>query len=196
MGEIKYQEDHFNFKGNIWEKGDNHTMIGKDAKNNLFIIDEDDYFHVKSYCWSVSSRFSKKGSYFCARLSRKDGHQMVMLHNFIWQIHYGEIPNNCLIDHINQLPQDNRLSNLRLANKSINSINTDIRANNTSGVTGVSYSKRDEIWRSYLTYNGKGIEFSCSKTKEEAIRKRLQGELKYFGELAPQKDLFEEYNIW
>lgn len=40
----------------------------------------------------------------------------------------------------------------------------------------------------------KGVK-SC-KNKEDAVRKRLQAELDYFGkELAPQRDLFEKYGI-
>lgn len=120
----------------------------------------------------------------------------MMLHNFIWEHHYGKIPYKLMIDHIDQNPANNKLNNLRLVNKSQNAINQSIKTNNTSGIIGVSYDNTHHYWRSYLTWNKHRIEFYKSDTKEEAIKKRLQGELQYFGEYAPQKHLFEEYNIW
>lgn len=63
--DIKYQGEHFNFKGNKWETQDNETMKGCDSKGNSFIIDKDDYNYVKSYCWlRAKGRSSKQGDYF------------------------------------------------------------------------------------------------------------------------------------
>ena len=99
------------------------------------------------------------------------------------------------MDHINQNPQDNRLSNLRLANKSENSINNPIHSNNTSGIIGVSWDKRQQSWRAYISYQKKRIELGRFENKEEAIKRRLEAEKKYFGEFAPQKHLYKQYGI-
>lgn len=42
-----------------------------------------------------------------------------------------------LTDHINRVMLDNRRENLRVADKSLNSINRDIRSDNTTGYVGV-----------------------------------------------------------
>ena len=100
-----------------------------------------------------------------------------------------------IVDHINRDTLDNTEENLRMVNKSENAINAGIRPNNSSGVTGVSYSKHLNGYRSYINYNNKRIELGFSVNKEKAIKMRLIAELKYYGEFAPQKDLFEKYNI-
>ena len=62
------------------------------------------------------------------------------------------------------------------------------------------YKLLKKEYTDYLFLNNLGKNISRQSffllIKEEAIKKRLQGELQYFGEYAPQKHLFEEYNIW
>ena len=60
----------------------------------------------------------------------------------IYIFHYGEIPEGCVIDHINGDAKDDRIENLRIASQAENTLNTKKRANLT-GITGVYYDKRD-----------------------------------------------------
>lgn len=187
--------DHPNFKGNTYKDCDGY-MIGCDSKGNQFKIDTTDYESCKHYCWTTTTRASTKGKYFCSRMSRKSSyeHRIKMLHNFIWELHHGNIPEGFLVDHFNQDPSDCRISNLRLADKSLNAINCGIRSNNASGITGVCRNKNG--WRAFINYKGKRIELGRRQNKTEAICLRLQAELKYYGEdSAPQKHLFESYGI-
>ena len=43
--------------------------------------------------------------------------------------------------------------------------------------------------------NGKNIHLGVFEDKEDAIKERLNAEVKYFGEFAPQTHLFKEYGI-
>lgn len=101
-----------------------------------------------------------------------------------------------LVDHLDRNPLNNRKSNLQISNKSLNSLNCNIRSNNSSGVTGVSYDKKSDKWRSYINIEGKRKELGLYINQIEAIKTRLQAELKYLGkEFAPQRHLFEKYSI-
>lgn len=88
------------------------------------------------------------------------------------------------VDHADNNPLNNRRSNLRLATTSQNCANTKIYKNNTSGVKGVSYFKRENRWQATITYQRKFIHLGYYKTFEEAVEARQQAALKYFGEFA------------
>lgn len=195
----KCLKDHPNFKGNKYQEKENY-FIGIDSKGNEFYISKEDYEECSKHCWTAShmtSWKSKIGKYFSGRMSRKspEGHKMKMLHNFIWELHNDAIPEGYRVDHINQKPWDCRYENLRLADKSLNAINVLIRENNSSGVTGVCFANREQNWRAFINYQGKRIELGRRKNKDEAIKLRLEAELKYYGETAPQRHLFKQYGI-
>lgn len=67
--------------------------------------------------------------------------------------------------------------------------------NNTSGIIGVSFDKTHNVWKSFITHNDKRNNIGSYKNKEDAIKNRLEKEKALFGEFAPQKNLFEQYNI-
>lgn len=52
---------------------------------------------------------------------------------------------------------------------------------NTSGIIGVSYSNNQNNWRAYINVDGKRIELGRRKNKKEAIKLRLEAEIRYFG---------------
>jgi hypothetical protein len=90
-----------------------------------------------------------------------------------------ELVNYDLVDHKNGNSLDNRKSNLRDADKSINGQNTLKRKDNTSGVKGVSYDKSRGMWAARLAVNG---EVKLSKrfdAKDEAINARKEAEELY-----------------
>lgn len=62
-------------------------------------------------------------------------------------------------------------------------------------MTGVCFANREQNWRAFINYQGKRIELGRRKDKNEAIKLRLEAELKYCGETAPQRHLFKQYGI-
>ena len=72
----------------------------------------------------------------------------VFLHNWIWEYYNGPIPDGYEVDHINGIPTDCRLINMRLVSHMINCRNRRKRNDNTSGTTGVyrQWKKTNEYW--------------------------------------------------
>lgn len=68
-----------------------------------------------------------------------------------------EFPEGLQVDHIDRRGWNNRRSNLRVVSDQENKYNRGIQRNNTSGYKGVSYSKRDNVWRAYIQVKGKQI---------------------------------------
>lgn len=101
-----------------------------------------------------------------------------------------------LVDHINRNRLDNRKCNLRLTNPTGNSINRGLQSNNKSGIVGVSWHKQNEKWEVRLKLYGKKLVIGYTTDLEEATKMRLQAELDVYGEeYAPQRHLFNKYNI-
>lgn len=199
---LKITKNHANFKGNKFSKQDDY-YIGKDAKGNEFYIDVEDYEAVSEYCWTGQDgeRQAVGGKYFCARMSRKSltGHQMKMLQNFIWEFHFGKIPDGYRVDHINLLPKDNRLDNLRLVTKSMNAFNCMRKNKSNTGIVGVMKVSDDAKyhagkWRAYISFDGTRKELGYFNDKDTAILKRLTAELEYFHEICPDnRAIYEKY---
>ena len=76
-----------------------------------------------------------------------------------------------------------------------NSKKNKLRSSNTSGVEGVSFRKKSDKWMAYIRINGERKYLGTFDNKKDAIRARLKSEKEYYGELAKQARLFEEYNI-
>ena len=103
---------------------------------------------------------------------------------------------NIIVDHINRDRLDYRKCNLRKIDATGNSINRGLQSNNTSGIIGVSWSKEKNKWEVGIKLYKRKFHVGYSTDLEEATRMRLQAELDIYGEeYAPQRHLFEKYNI-
>lgn len=98
-------------------------------------------------------------------------------------------------DHHNRNKLDNRKDNLITCTVQDNNRNMPIKSNNSSGFIGVYLHAKNKKWIAYIN-PGDGMKYLGSFTeKMDAIRERLYAEAKYFGDFAPQRHLFEKYNI-
>ena len=138
-----------------------------------FIIDTEDLDKIKDYYWQVD----KRNGYVETHINRK----RIALHRFIMGAKDGEI-----VDHINHQLTDNRKVNLRIVTVMQNRINSKLRANNSSGCTGVYYQngKMRKHWMAEITVNKQAMRLGSFETFEEAVAARKAAEEKYFGEFS------------
>lgn len=98
------------------------------------------------------------------------------LHRFIMNC-----PDNLEVDHIYHNLLDNRKSQLRIADRSGQSMNTKRRKDNTSGNRGIYYDKDRDTWNININFSGKHYR-KRFKNKEDAIKMRNKIYEKGFGE--------------
>lgn len=130
--------------------GEEEMTVTRERLNQIKKLLEYDPISGRIF-WKVSlgSRAVKGAE---AGWSRADGYRQVRCdgqiyysHRLAWWFVHGEIPS--LIDHINRDPSDNRIVNLRIADRRINALNTGLSSRNTSGIKGVCWSDDRKKWR-------------------------------------------------
>ena len=162
--------------------------IGYTSKGEEFYFDLEDYDKIKDYCWMINNR-----GYVEYSLRKNKIAKHILMHKVIM-----DSPDEEDVDHINgkKSRNDNRKQNLRKCSHQMNMCNYTKPKNNTSGVTGVSYDKTHNVWKSYITYQNKRINLGSFNNFYDAVKTRLLAEQKYFGEYSSQKDLYEQYGLY
>jgi HNH endonuclease len=103
-----------------------------------------------------------------------------------------------IVDHKDGSHDNNKIANLREADKLQNLINSKMRKHNTSGITGVDWRTGVNKWRASIRVNNKLLHLGHFDDINDARQARWDAEDKYFGEFAarhsrprvPMKDLF------
>lgn len=104
-----------------------------------------------------------------------------LAHRLAWLYMFGNFPNS-YVDHINRVPSDNRISNLRLCTRSQNNSNTGARTTSISGIKGVDYVRGK--WRAQIASNGKKFHLGYFKTLAQAKTAYGIACLKHHGDFA------------
>lgn len=105
--------------------------------------------------------------------------EKIIEHRLAWFYVYGVWPTADL-DHINRDRSDNRIINLREANRAANCQNQPIRRSNKSGITGVYYHKVSGKWAASISVNKRQIHLGVYGTAQEAAEIRRKAELTYY----------------
>lgn len=103
-------------------------------------------------------------------------------HRLIFLMHHGYLPE--YIDHINNIPTDNRIENLRKANKSENNYNSKLSFSNTSGAKHVYWNKKQKQWIVKLGVNKQIKYFGTFKDFELAELVASEARNKYHKQFA------------
>lgn len=133
------------------------------TRGQFSLVDRDSAESLCSVNWQAHWCRSVRGFY--ARTSKIVGGKktLYLMHRQVLSCSTGFTP-----DHLNRNTLDNRLSNLRRANKSEQAVNRRRQSNNTSGYKGVSFDSHTGRWRSYAYRNGSMLYFGLHDTAEMA----------------------------
>lgn len=139
------------------------------SQNKYALVDDEDYEYINQWKWYYHKGYAV----------RNQNKKQISMHRVITNC-FGDID----IDHINRNRADNRKSNLRICNDSLNQANTSKKTTNTSGYKGVSWNKQANKWTAQITVNNSRIHLGYFDNKETAARKYDEKAKQYFGEYA------------
>ena len=139
--------------------------------------------------WKCDAPRAKKGDpagcmdskgYFIVRIAGA----LFKAHRVIFAMYHGRWPEGDL-DHRNGDRADNRIRNLRVADRSQNMWNRKAHVTSKTGVLGVC--RAGSKWRAQMYFNRQSVLRKDFDTLEEAVAARRAAERKYFGKFAPSK---------
>jgi len=129
----------------------------------------------------LAGNISKNSNGYCSWQIRYNKINFIAS-RLIWEIHFGTIPEEMEIDHIDGDSLNNKIENLRLATRQQQKFNSTLHKNNTSGYKGIYWDKQAKRWRAQIDINNKTIHLGNFDTPEEAsnayniIAKEAHGE--------------------
>jgi hypothetical protein len=109
----------------------------------------------------------------------------VGVHRIVFLMHNGYLPKE--VDHINGIPSDNRIENLRASSHSENLRNMKTPTSNTSGKKGVYFHKHTKRWAAQIHMDGKWKHLGLFKTFTDATKRREDAEIAVYGEFANER---------
>lgn len=145
-----------------------------------FMFDEKFKEDLQKHYWSVA--IGESGNIYARSNGSKN---LERLHRYICELEYGaDYINNKVIDHKSRDTFDNRLSNLNVVTPLENAQNAKLRKDNSSGVKGVYYNKKNNKWVANIQFKGKRYMLGEFYTLEEAkeIRLKYEKELHKYNE--------------
>lgn len=121
--------------------------------------------------------FNNVSKYIIVKLDKVD----YVIHRILWKMYYGEINSRLDIDHIDGNKTNNKISNLRLVERFVNTRNQKLRNINTSGYKGIHFDNKRLKWMVQISFNGRQEYLGSFENKEDAIicRKKAEKENGY-----------------
>ncbi|WP_348821259.1 HNH endonuclease [Escherichia coli] len=131
-------------------------MITLDELKSNLSYDAESGFFIRKKSSNNKTKVGERAGFY-----DKKGYLRIMVNKKIYSAHrlawfyvHGRWPEG-QIDHINEIKDDNRISNLREVNQTVNKLNTSMYANNKTGVKGVIHNNRKgKKYKAYIRFNG------------------------------------------
>ena len=157
-------------------------MITKDLLHELYSYSDGKIFHKRETKGNIINNSEvgyvdnhKHLFYRKTKINRR----CYKVHHLIWIMHYGDIPKDKVIDHIDGNGLNNNIDNLRLVTQADNTKNARLYKNNKSGYQGVSWYKNRDMWRVSIGNNGTQETIGYFEDLNEAIEARKKKEIEY-----------------
>ena len=164
-------------------------MAGKEMISHSELIRVLDYSpETGQFTWKIHASTRARIGDIAGRLNRAGYRQirvdgrLYLAHRLAWFYVNGSWPSTDL-DHRDLDKDNNRLSNLRETDDSLNGANKAPPVTNTSGAKGVQ-RRPNNRWRASIEHRGRWISFGTYGSKEEASEAYLAGARAIHGEFA------------
>ena len=169
------------------QKMENCEILAIPEYDGYYVSVDGDVYSEKKGIWKKLKPQCGKDKYCRVVLYKNNFFCMKKVHRLIAETFLYNPENKKFVDHINRKRFDNRLCNLRWVSRSENGKNCSKAKNNTSGVTGVCFNKRDNRWVAYWNDdNNKRFKYfpvkkyGDEKAKKLAIEHREKMEKLYY----------------
>ena len=163
-----------NSRENVYELINDDYYVGCTQSGKEFYFDKGDFDLASQYCWDVDNSTG-----YVKTIDRVNKTGKLYLHRLVMGCAKGD---ETIIDHKNGDKIDCRKNNLRFATKCQNNVNKSLRSDNTSGVTGVSWDNRRDKLEVRITIDNKDKFLGRFNDFTEAVKTRIEAEIKYFDE--------------
>jgi hypothetical protein len=131
----------------------------------------------RSMAGTVAGCLSDRGRYIVSVDYRR-----YKLHRVIWLWHFGQLPEE--IDHIDGNPSNNRIENMRAADRLSNMKNVKRPSTNTTGFKGVRLHSQSKRWTAQIVADRKHRYLGSFDTPEDAYRAYCTAATALHGEFA------------
>jgi len=147
---------------------DNRAQAKAIEVNGEHIIVLSDGFIVRGHRGTKANLFTKGSPHSCGYLNMCIGGKMVYVHRIIAKAFLEDYTEGKDVDHINGIPSDNSISNLRAVTHAYNCRSFNKRRGSTSKYRGVDYVKKVNKWRARVKVDGKEQWAGLHVTEEQA----------------------------
>lgn len=126
-----------------------------------------------------------KGNYQVVVLTKDKKPRSIYVHQLIAMafLDHTRCGHEIEVDHEDRNPRNNRLDNLRLVKQPLNALQRGVQKRNKSGVTGVLWHNRDNIWEAYIRIDWKLVYLGRFRDVKKAAEARRKAEGKRIEEL-------------
>jgi len=111
--------------------------------------------------------YENPDGYYRIKLCKNGKHKSIFVHKLVINAFCDKIVDMPEVDHINRIKKDNRIENLRWANRSINTRNVAKKEGLSSKYLGVHLTEYNK-WKASICVNKKHLYLGTFETEEEA----------------------------